>query len=180
MIRRLALLTALLCAPLFALAQLSAPQIATLKAYCLADSACTALHNAAADVQLAEWLNTADATYIVWRTSVTQEEIMQDAAFDWTRVDNLTVGKARIWDLMFRNSCQCIAPANSNIRAGIDAAWVGTAADLAVRAAIYAKCKRAATRAERALASGAGTTGSPATMSWSGVISSGEASTIRS
>jgi hypothetical protein len=57
-----------------------------------------------------------------------------------------------------------------NIRAGIDAAWVGTAADLAVRAIVYTHCKRAATRGEKALSTGTGTTASPATMGFEGTL----------
>lgn len=99
-----------------------------------------------------------------------RDEITSSATFDWTRVDNLTVGKARIWDMMFANQTQSINPANSNIRAGIDAAWVGTAADLAVRAAVYERCKRAATRAESALVTGTGATATPGLLTWEGSI----------
>lgn len=176
--KRLITIIALLCAPLLALAQLSTSQIASLKAACLADAACTPLHNAADDVGLAAWFNGDTTTYIVWRPSVTREEIMRDAGFDWARVDNLTAGKARVWDWMF--AFGTINPSKANIRAGIDAAWVGTAADLAVRAAVYAVCKRSATRAEKVLASGAGTSTSPSVMSWSGAISYADASQIRS
>jgi hypothetical protein len=57
------------------------------------------------------------------------------------------------------------------VRAGIDAAWVGTAADLAVRAAIYVHCKRNATRAEKVLATGTGSDASPGTMTFEGSLS---------
>ena len=66
------------------------------------------------------------------------------------------------------------------MRAGIDAAWGGTAADLAVRASVYSKCRRQATRAEKALATGAGTTASPSTMTLIGDLSYAQASLIRS
>jgi hypothetical protein len=46
-----------------------------------------------------------------------------------------------------------INPEKPNIRAGINAVWVGTAADLAVRAAVYLHCFRAATVAEQLLKS---------------------------
>ncbi len=105
----------------------------------------------------------ASPEWIVWRTSVTQDEIMQNG-FDWARVDNLSVGKARIWEWMFRNSTTSINPSKTNVRAGIDATWVGTAADLAVRAAVYVHCKRPSTKIEKLLSSGTGTTATPATM----------------
>lgn len=161
-------------------AQFSPQQIATLKTACNAAPACVTLANAADDIALAEWFNTTDAAYIVWKPSVTKDEIQGSDAYDWTRVDNLTAGKARIWESMFDNASRSINPSKANIRAGIDASWVGTAADLAVRAAVYAQCKRGATRAEKALASGAGTTNAPSTMTWVGPITYADASLIRS
>ena len=58
-----------------------------------------------------------------------------------------------------------------NIRAGIDATWVGTAADLAVRATVYTHCKRQATVVEKLFSSGAGTDASPSVMTVEGAIS---------
>jgi hypothetical protein len=106
--------------------------------------------------------------YIVWRTAVPIAEIMTNG-FDWTRVDNLSVGKARIWEWL--KDTGTINPAQANIRAGIDATWVGTAADLAVRAAVYVHCKRAATRFEKLFATGSGTDASPSTMTLEGAVS---------
>lgn len=105
--------------------------------------------------------NPANPQVIVWKTAVNPDEIMRNG-MDWTRVDNLTVGKARIWDWMTRLGT--FNPSKTNIRAGIDAAWVGTAADLAVRATIYTHCKRAANKLEALFATGTGTDASPATM----------------
>lgn len=109
-----------------------------------------------------------DPAFIVWRTSVPLDEIMRNG-MDWTRVDNLNVGKARIWEWMGRLGT--LNAASPNIRAGIDATWVGTAADLAVRAMVYTHCKRTATRAEALFATGAGTTEFPATMGYEGNLS---------
>lgn len=99
--------------------------------------------------------------YIVWRTDVPADEIMRNG-MDWARVDNLSVGKARIWDWMTRLGT--FDASKPNIRAGIDATWVGTAADLSVRAMVYAHCKRTATRGETVFATGTGSDASPATM----------------
>jgi hypothetical protein len=96
----------------------------------------------------------------VWRTRVTQDEIMQNG-FDWVRVDNLTVGKARIWEWLFDNSEQAINPSKDNVRAGIAECWKGTAADIAVRDAVLVHCRRLCTRVERLFATGQGTTVSP-------------------
>jgi hypothetical protein len=115
----------------------------------------------------------ADPDFWVWRTSVTEAEIMQNG-FDWVRVDNLSVGKARIMDWMFR-STGTINPSRANIRAGIIECWKGTQADLAVQAAIFGRCQRLATRFEKLFASGAGTSVvngvGPATMAVEGSVS---------
>lgn len=111
----------------------------------------------------------ATPAFIVWRTSVPQDEIMQNG-FDWARVDNLSVGKARIWEWMFQNQNRSFNPAKLNVRAGIDATWAGTAADLAVRAAVYVHCKRPASVLEKLFATGTGTDVSPATMVVEGTI----------
>ena len=106
-------------------------------------------------------------TYVVWRTSVDQDEIMQNG-FDWVRVDNLSVGKARIWEWLFSNLSRAINPSKPNVRLGIDEAWKGTAADLLVREAVYVHCKRDATVLEKLFATGAGTTLSPSNMTVEG------------
>lgn len=113
---------------------------------------------------------TASPYYYVWKSSVSQDEIMQNG-FDWTRVDNLSVGKSRIWEWMFSNQERVFNPSKANVRAGIDAVWVGTSADLAVRAVVYTHCYRLATRAEKLFAAGTGTVASPATMGYEGQLS---------
>lgn len=110
----------------------------------------------------------ASPAFIVWKTNVSVDEIMRNG-IDWARVDNLSVGKARIWDWMGRLGT--FDASRPNIRAGIDATWVGTAADLAVRAQVYTHCKRQATKAERLLATGLGTDPSPGTMTFEGELS---------
>lgn len=137
--------------------ELSLAQLATLKAWVIAN------HGGVFDQSTVAALN-ADASpdFIVWRTSVTAEEVMQNG-IDWARVDNLSVGKARIWDWMVR-SAGMFNPSKPNVRAGIDATWVGTQADLNVRAAVYAHCKRKATVGEKMFSTGTGTDADPATM----------------
>jgi hypothetical protein len=108
--------------------------------------------------------------FVVWRSSVGQDEIMQNG-FDWVRVDNLSIGKARIWEWLFDNDQRSINPSKANVRAGIDEAWKGTAADLAVRAAVYVHCKRPATRAEQILGSGTGTDAAPGLLGYEGSVS---------
>ena len=114
--------------------------------------------------------------FIVWRTDVTLDEIMRNG-MDWARVDNLSVGKARIWDWMGRLGQ--FDASKPNIRAGIDACWAVTAADLAVRAAVYVHCKRSATRAEALFATGTGTDASPATMTFEGALTADDVQQAR-
>lgn len=104
---------------------------------------------------------------VVWKTRVSQDEIEQNG-FDWVQVDNLTVGKARIWEWMFNNNERVINPSRLNVRLGVDEAWKGAAAMLAVRAAIYVHLKRPANRLEKLFATGSCTDASPSTMSIEG------------
>ena len=151
--------------------ELTTQQKQTLKAWIIANRA-SVFDQATTDALNAE----NSPLYRVYRTNVPMSEIMLNG-FDWTRVDNLSVGKARIWDWMKESDPvdKAIDPSKPNIRAGINAVWVGTAADLAVRAAVYAHCFRAATVAEKLLATGAGNApdqqgDGPATMGWEGLL----------
>jgi len=154
------------------MATLTNAQLLTLKAAVLAetDSTFVGYRTANDKPSMAAWFNGASTT-VVWKTAVTKKSILGGAAFDWTRVDNLSVGKARIWDQMF--SVGDIDASRSNIRAGIDATWVGTQADLDVRAGVYVQCKRFANRLEKLYATGTGTDAAPATMVFEGTIDSG-------
>lgn len=145
-------------------------QRATLKAFIEANPEWMAqTHNGDGAYAIAADLNKeAVPAYVVWKTSVSIDEIMRNG-MDWARVDNLSVGKARIWDWLGRLGS--FDASKTNVRAGIDATWVGTAADLAVRASVYTHCKRNATVLEKLLATGTGTDASPATMVAEGAIS---------
>ena len=142
-------------------------QLVTLKVAILADPVLNAYpQNSDGAYNMAIFLDQpATPDFIVWKTSVDPDEVMKNG-MDWTRVDNLSVGKARIWDWMSRLGT--FNPSKTNIRAGIDAAWVGTAADLAVRAMVYTHCKRLATKAEKLFASGTGSDAAPAVMTIEG------------
>lgn len=141
-------------------------QLQLIKTAVLADPVLTAVGRN--DTELARLLNLPTA-FICWRQMVSQDEIMQNG-FDWVRVDNLSIGKARIWEWLFDNPQRSINPSKLNVRAGIDECWKGTAPDLAVRAAVYVHCKRAATRAEQILATGIGTDAVPGSFTFEGQI----------
>lgn len=102
---------------------------------------------------IAESLNMpASPDFWVWRNSVPVNEIMGNG-FDWTLVDNLSAGKARIWEWM--TQLGVINPAQANVRAGIIAAISGTGAAFpTMRTAVFAHCQRLATRFEKLLATG--------------------------
>lgn len=120
---------------------------------------------------IAAALNEAAAPdFIVWRTSVELEEITQNG-FDWTLVDALNVGQARIWEWLFGNPSRTINPSKPNVRQGIANVWTGTAGKLAAQAAVLGHCKRKATRVEKLLATGTGSDAAPATMGFEGPIS---------
>lgn len=152
-------------------------EITSLRAKVFLDPAAAAFLNAGNTSGLRAYLN-AVSIFVVWKIRVTWDEIMENG-MDFTRVDNLTTGsKWRVWEWLFKNSNNAINPAKPNHRAGIDAAWVGTAQDLAVRAAVYVHCKRFATAAEKMLSSGLGTDAVPATMTFAGEVSDNDAARI--
>lgn len=115
---------------------------------------------------IAEALNkTASPDFIVWKSTVSVEEIMQNG-FVWTAVDSLTNGKARIWEWMTRFGY--INPSKANVRQGIADCFGGASAMVA---GIMPHCKRKASRVEKIFATGTGTDASPATMIFIGSIS---------
>jgi len=143
---------------------LTSEQLQLLKADILADSSFIGKF----DDEIAGIYNqVAVPDFHIWKSDVDPVDIMKNG-MDWTMIDNLTVGKARIWEWMTKLGT--FDASKPNIRAGIDAAWVGTAAMLAVRAQIYTHCNRVATRGEKVLATGTGTTASPATASFEGQL----------
>ena len=152
---------------------LTTAQLQTLKAAIVADSALNSqpMNSDGAFTIALELNKTATPDFIVWRSSVAVQEIMQNG-FDWTRVDNMVVGKARIWEFM--TAVGILNPAQANVRAGINEAFP-TAANDAMRLAIFGHCQRLASRFEELFATGAGTTTTnaglnPATMALEGPL----------
>lgn len=153
---------------------LTLAQKQTLKAAILADPVLAGQPmNSDGSFAIAAALNAvAVPTFFVWRSSVPVNDIMRNG-FDWTRVDNLTIGKARIWDWMMRTGV--LDPSQANVRAGVLATF-GVAADLNTRLAVFTHFQRAATRLEQLFAVGSGTAATeqgvgPATMVLEGAIS---------
>jgi len=154
-------------------------QLAALKPTLLADPALSQWVIDYRDDLIRDYYNAvSDPAFTVWKTQVTQDEIMQNG-FDWTRVDNLSIGKARVWEWMFSSSA-AFNPSKANVRAGIDSVWVGTAADLAVRAAVYIHCKRIANRVERIFATGVGSDAVPGLLVFEGELTTDDVSAMLS
>ena len=151
---------------------LSPAQLVILKAAIDADPALVVLprNDDTAFFIAAEFNKPAVPDYFVWKTNVTRSEIQQNG-FAWVEVDNLTVGKARIWEWLFDDAATTINPSKANVRAGIGECWKGTAAKLAVQAAVLAHCKRSASVLESLFVTGTGTTASPALLGVEGDVS---------
>jgi hypothetical protein len=143
-------------------------QLQTLRADIAASPDLLALYNAGDRAGLAAAYNAA-STFYVWRTSVTQDEIMLNG-FDWAQSDNLTVGQARIWEWLFDNASTAINPSKANVRAGISECWKGTAAKVAVATAVLGHCKRLATRLEQVFSTGTGTLQNPGDLGFEGEV----------
>lgn len=163
---------------------LTTPQLQTLKAAILADPVLAPLFidNSDALTTIAVAFNQlASPAFKVWKSSVSTDEIMRNG-FDWTRVDNLTVGKARIFEWMMRTGT--LNPSQANVRAGVEAAFSVEVGDRPNRQAIYDHCQRDATRAEKLFATGSGTASTdhgvgPATMVIEGSLSAADISNAR-
>ncbi len=156
-------------------AQLSTPQVATLKAACTANQTCAAMAASQSpdDIAIAAWFNAADeGNCIVWRPDVSIGEA--NAVMVWTEIDTMAAGKARIWEWM--RLVPVLDFRQSSIRQGINDAFSG----LTTRVNVTQAGKRTATRAEKALASGSCSNASPSFMTWYGPITYADASLIRS
>lgn len=66
----------------------------------------------------------ADSALLVWRTNIEPDEYR--GALDWTEVDNLTVGRARIWEWLTQNMTVSINASKPNVRAGLNNAFNNT------------------------------------------------------
>lgn len=154
---------------------LTTEQLAALKAYIVADAGLNAQPNTnVGNAVIAGVLNAnASPDFIVWRTSISMSSILRGfIAADWTEVDGLTVGKARIWDWL--RDLDSVDPSSEAIRAAIEECWKGTAARLAVQGRVLASCKRVALLIEKIFATGTGSLAVPAVMGREGPVTPDE------
>jgi hypothetical protein len=159
---------------------LTAPQNAIIKAWVEADPILNALPNTnVGNDQIASVLNAvASPEFVVWRTSVPFAEVFDRLVdTDWQQFDNLTAGQERIWDNL--RSTGSFRPATSAHRAAITECWKGTAQKVLVRDNLLTIGKRPALLVEKLLATGTGSTASPATMGREGIIVPDDIETAR-
>ena len=152
---------------------LTSAQITTLRALADADQVAAGYVATADDIALSSWFNE-PTPHVVWRTVLSPEMARSAIIEGATQLDALTVGKR---DSLLWLCSGNLNPSVPSVRAAIDD-LCGTQNTL--KAALQSAQKRFATRAEKALASGTGTTNSPATLTREGLLSYGEASIIRS
>lgn len=150
---------------------LTPEQLPTLKAAILADSILLDAWNAGSPNKIVGAFNVVEPAYYVWKELVYSDEVLKNG-MDWTQVDNLSVGKARIWDWLTKDGT--FNPSKQNVRDGIIECWKGTSAMLAVQASVFTHCKRNATRGEKLFSTGTGSLAVPARLVFSGNITDGD------
>lgn len=106
-----------------------------------------------------------DSSFIVWRSTVGVEEYRD--ALDWTEVDNLTTGKARIWDWVTGQMTLTLETGKANVRAGLANCW---AVNSTTRPNLLAIADRPATLAESLYATGTGSTVDQGDLTFEGRI----------
>lgn len=109
----------------------------------------------------------------VWRTNVTRSDLYHTTSpdgttWDWAVYKNQSQGEQGAWVQMFMGDQANFAL--PSLRAGIAVIFGNTAPQTAQRNHCLSVGRRKATRIEKLLAAGTGSTVSPATMSFEGAI----------
>lgn len=171
-------------------------QYTTLKSLADADQTASALIAQGNDIGLADWMNAPTSQYI-WRQYTPADDVFDaivwanltpidapDGTALWTNRALLCQAKQINLQIMLQGK-ERIATAKATTRAGLSDALlnVPSGASGATQSAGWATVKsvisRIGTRAEMALAPGAGTQGSPSVPSFDGTISAYDAQMIR-
>lgn len=150
---------------------LDTTQATTLRTVALAEPSLAQAIANGNDTAVATWFNT-PSTFIVWKNSISCKEL-SDSAIVWTAVDALTAGKARIWEWLCKY--ETVNPSKVNVRQGLQDAFGAGSATVTAAVPLL---KRASTNAEKALATGTGTTVAPGLMTYEGQISTNDVSMI--
>lgn len=169
MIRRFFLIAALALAPLLALAQgLTPAQQITVRTFACADTETARPYVIAGDANsLRAWFN-APGSFIVWRTSVTNDELGD--AMNGTDVAGLSSLNMQRLQVLAAYSGGSQNMSRADRRAAFDAVFSG-AGGAATRAAMAVLWKRPSLRVEQALATGTGTTQTPGRLVYEGELS---------
>ena len=137
------------------------------------------------DDLIAEAFNAiASPAFYVWRTDVTRAEIYhqtsaQGTTWSWTTYKAQNVTEQNAWTQMFMGEVADFSL--PNLRAGVEAIFSGTGAPLAQRTHVANIAKRKARRAEKLFSEtsgGNGAVGTPATMTWQGLLTTSDISAI--
>ena len=159
---------------------LTTQQLATIKADILADPVLSAQPaNTDGDFEIARLYDLpASPDFWVYKTRLSKHEVTSEASVDgttfaWTGTGFITrsQGERDAWRELW-NSTLTVDPSQANVRQAFADIFSGaTAPAPANRTHLSACARRKASRIEKLLASGTGTTGSPATMGFEGPIS---------
>lgn len=159
-------------------------QLQALNAAALAEPSMAAYIAAGNDVAVADWFNTG-TLYVVWRTSVAKKEYQSaisaiGTSFSWSGTGGYIArsqGERDAWNTLFPDGF--VDPSKLNVRNAFNDIFSGTGAGaINNRDHLVSLSKRNATNAEKALATGLGTTLSPGELTWEGYISSDDVSYI--
>jgi hypothetical protein len=157
---------------------LTTAQLTTLKATAQADATAAAFMSAGNDTELNWWFNAnASPDFTVWRNDVRAEETGN--AWVGTDIDGMSALNMQRLQLLLASSPQgTFDMGRADRRAGFENPF-GSNQNNASRVAMRAVWKRLANRAEKALATGAGTVNDPATLTFSGQLSLTDIAAIR-
>jgi hypothetical protein len=156
---------------------LTPAQLATLKTDITANSASYpgAIDQRDGQTIAAFYNEQASPAFYVWRTDVTRAEVYstspqpENSSWNWTLYKAQSVTEQNAWTQMFMGDQANFAL--PNLRAGVSIIFTGSAQQNAQAAHVLAVGRRTATRAEKLLASGTGSTATPATMGFEGSLS---------
>jgi hypothetical protein len=171
-------------------------QYTTLKSLADADQTASALIAQGNDIGLADWMNAPTSQYI-WRQYTPADDVFDaivwanltpidapDGTALWTNRALLCQAKQINLQIMLQGK-ERVATAKPNIRNSLSDALLNVpsgasgATQSAGWAAVKSVISRIGTRAEMALATGAGTQASPSTPAWEGMFTASEASAVR-
>lgn len=116
----------------------------------------------------------ASPDFWVWRTNVSRSDIYNNVSADattwsWSTYKSQNATEQNAWTQMFMGDLANFAQAN--LRAGVAAIFTGSAPQNAQQAHVLAIGRRLATRIEKLLATGTGSSAVPAVMGFEGPLS---------